>query len=741
MARRHWFAVASWASVLVGLSVACGDSVTGIDGPVTAGGDSGSGNDSGSSGDSSSTVPPPQDASVPDTNRPDAANVDGGPPSAGPTTIDFGEVNCGATANPQPLTIHNPSAQTITWSVSLGKGATSPYTIAPASGTAAPGETVTVTVTPKQVPGTSSTAANAFGDTVNVLHGATSTSIALKETAKGAVLFYQPATPIAFGNSPTAAGTVQSNFAVANSGNATANVTLSTTGDAAFAIVPPAAITAVPGLTGAKVSFTPTQNQAYSGAIAMAVANTDVLCAPLPANLAVSGTGTDGILAVTPPQVLFGNAGQTDCGTTAAPQKVKIANSGNAPVNYTAVLQRGTTVFTLSSASGQVQANSSIEITVTPKQIGTSGVSTVTDAFGDTLTITTDALGDSPHTIPLHQTARGVILSRGTGSVGFGNVAVGTSSSQTYSFANTGNVDVTLVMANAFPEFVQMTPVTVSAGGFATPNVTFTPGAVRGYSDIGTLTMNPVMPLCNALPGNLTITGTGTNPSIVPSPTSVPFGFVQCGTVGNAQTLKITNNGPATTLNTSLQKGAGSYFTVNPSTNIPVSAGGFVNLTITPSPIPQTSSVSNNFYGDVLDITSGNGNVSVNLTMTAQGAIITYNGKTSHSFNTSTTRIGMNQSLATNLIVKNDGNLPASLTFSAATTSTIPANPTPPAAFFATTTMSSIAAGTNDPNVAVTFTNPAAANVQYNGTWQASTTTVLCAPLPAPMTLTGFGGP
>lgn len=730
MGRSHrWMMAASWAGVLLGLSAACGDDPA----PITGGGTTTDGGGD-ASADQSVTVPA-SDSGAADTSVPDTSGIDGGPPSAGPDTLDFGEVNCGKTAEAKTFTITNPSAKPVAWSAALGKGASSAFTIDPASGTAAPGESVTVTVTPSAVPQTSSTAANALGDVINVTLGASTATITLKETAHGAILFYQPASTLAFGNTPTVVGTVQSSIAVANSGNATANVTLAATGDAAFAIVPPAMLTAVPGLTAAKVSFTPTAIQAYTGAVAMTVDANDPLCAPLPTNLALTGTGTDGILSVTPAQVLVGNAGFTDCGTTALPQKVKITNSGNAPVNYTAALQRGTAVFTLSPSSGQVAANTFVEVTVTPKAIGTSGISTADDAFGDSLTITTDAVGDTPHTIPIHQTARGAILTRGQNSVGFGSVAVGTSSTQQYSLANTGNVDITLTFANAFPEFAQASPVTVGHGGFAAPTVTFTPSSVKAFTDVSTLTMNPIVPLCSALPGNMTLSGTGTNPSIVASPTSMSFGFVPCGSVGSAATLKITNNGPATTINTSLQKGIGSYFQVTPSTNIPVDAGGFVELTITPQPIPQTSSVSTNFYGDTLNVTSGNGNISVNFSMTAQGAIINYN-KTTYAFNTTGTRLPMGQTLPTNITVRNDGNLPANVTFSAVTTS--PA--ADPAAFFATTASSSIAASTNDPNVVVSFTNPAATSTTYTGTWQASTNAVLCAPIPT-VSLTGYGGP
>jgi hypothetical protein len=748
MARSHWVVMASWASLLMGVGVACGDSVTGgedVDPPQNDGG----GKDAGA--DQSVSIPP-KDAGTTDsnTNQPDTAPpTDGGLPSASVTSLDFGEVNCGTTGTAKTFTITNPSGAAIAWSSALGQGASSNFTIAPESGNLAAGETVTVTVTPKAVPATvASTQANGLGDNLTLTLGATNATIQLKETAHGAILYYSPAS-LSFGNVPTAVPAVEAAFAVANSGNAAASVTLSTTGDAAFGIVGSTTINAVPGLTASKASFDPPAFQAYTGAVAIAIGANDVLCSALPAPMPLTGTGTDGVVSTTPTSIAFGNSGLTDCGTTATAQKVRITNSSNAPITYTAVLGRGSTgPFTVgsnaASVSGSIPANSFVDVTVTPKGIPASSLTTP-DLFSDTLTITTNAAGDSPHAIALQQTARGAIVAR-NGNFGVGDVAIGTTGTSQFSFLNSGNVPITLTFSNVLPEFSQTSPLTISANGSATALLSFSAPVnaaplPKSYTDVSTYVPQAGVPLCGTLPGTTNnISARAVATSISASPNPVNFGFTPCGTTNTssglpngARPVRITNNGPATTLTVALQKGLISPFTVSP-TSSPVAAGGFVDFTITPSAIPgppNTALMGNNAYGDVLEVSSGNNPgfpISVTINQTAQGALINYNNRTSNAFG------NVKNGTTSNPVafqINNAGNIPAEVSFF--TTGNFASNPT---------TASMTANSSTFPNV--TFSPPTApGTVAYTGTFYATATAlVMCGPLPAqPVTLTGSGTP
>jgi hypothetical protein len=722
------------------MGVACGDPVTGSE--ITDPGTNDGGGGAKDAGSDQSVSVPPRDSSAPDTNVPDTSGsgIDGGLPSASPATLDFGEVDCGSAGQAKTITIQNPSAGAIAWSSSLAKGASSGFTLSPESGNLGAGESVEVTVTPKQVPAASSTAANALGDVLTLSLGTTNVTIELKETAHGAILYFSPAS-LAFGNTPLAAAPVEANFAIANSGNAAVNATLTPSGDPEFSIVGSTTLSAVPGITGSKVKFTPAALQAYNGQVALSVGANEPLCAPLPTNLAVTGTGTDGILSVTPPTISFGNNGLVDCGATAAAQKVKITNSGNVAVTYNAVLTRGTVVYTVAPASGTVQANSFVELTVTPKQIPTS-TATTPDLFNDTLTVTTNAVGDSPHEITLRETARGVILTRTQGSLSFGNVPIGTTSTQQFTFANAGNVDITLTFANALPEYVQASPVTISAGGFATPLVAFSPPITaaplpKAYSDVSTYSVATAVPTCGGLPSNnISISGSAIATSLAASPSPVNFNLTPCGTAAAPRTVRITNNGPATTFTASLVKGIGSPFTIAPD-NGPMTAGGFVDIVITPKLIPgppATSTTASNGFGDTLEVTSGNNPISpltVPINQTAQGAVINYNNKPNHAFN-NVSRSANPAGVFTTLQVNNTGNLNADVTFS---TTGSPAN----VFTLSTTGPLPLASGTN---VQPILTFLPVANVAYSGTFFATATApTFCAPLPNVMTLTGTGTP
>ena len=94
MSRSRWFMAAScsWAGVLALVAVACGDSVTGVDTPepvtnVDGGGDA-------QTADQSNTVPQKDASGLPDADqKPDTSGIDGGPPNASLTELDFSEVN------------------------------------------------------------------------------------------------------------------------------------------------------------------------------------------------------------------------------------------------------------------------------------------------------------------------------------------------------------------------------------------------------------------------------------------------------------------------------------------------------------------------------------------------------------------------------------------------------------------------------------------------------------------------
>jgi hypothetical protein len=674
---------------------------------------------------------------------PEAGSADGGPPGVSTTTLDFGLVNCGSTANAQTFTIDNPSFASVAWTATLGHGAASPFTLSPATGTLASGGSVQVTVTPNAVPTSASTSANALGDVVTVSLNSSSATVTLSETAQGAVLLFVPAT-LPFGPVPLSAGPDTEFFGVQNEGNVDADVTLTLTGDPSFTLPSSATTQALTVMDGSSddssITFTPTTTNNVTASVAMTTAPGLVLCSPLPTPLAVSGNGTNGQVAVSPAQIVFGTNGLVPCGTNAQPQTVTLQNTGTASFTWSGVLTHGSTYYTISPASGTVTASSSVPVTVTPKPIPATSTTTPGE-YDDTLTITTNISGDSPHLVGLEETAQGAIVVRSTNSVSFGNVGVGGTSAQQITFANTGNVSATLVFANGSSSFVQTSPLTVGAGTFASESVSFSPTALQTYGDIGTVALDtetadggvaPVVPLCGALPGDLTLSGTGTNPTVTAAPSTLNFGDVPCGQTGTALPTTITNNGPATTYTVTLLKGTSSYFSVAPASGS-LTAGGTAQLTVTPAMIPQyPNTTSSAPFSDTLQLVTGGGTiVDVTLNMTPLGAILAVSkptafGPITHGTTTSQT-----------VTVTNSGTGGATVTLTTSWTTLgdagSPDGGTDP--WTVAPASSSVTASGSAPYT-VTFGPPAAGT--YGGTLTVSAPTAsLCAELPAPIAISG----
>jgi hypothetical protein len=200
------------------------------------------------------------------------------------TSLTFGVggglVPCGTEAGAQTFTVTNNSSQTLALTLTLARGAGSPYSLSgPASLDA--GMTGTVTVTPHAIPTTASTAPNGFGDSlsVNGFGGSVNQThvVALHETAQGAILSFTP-TSMNFSASGSRA------FTVDNTGNLAAPYTLTLIGSTQFSISP---TSGTAGSVSSLVTFTrPPLGGSFSAGVQLATPV--VRCAPLPANMTLS---------------------------------------------------------------------------------------------------------------------------------------------------------------------------------------------------------------------------------------------------------------------------------------------------------------------------------------------------------------------------------------------------------------------------------------------------------------------
>ncbi len=514
-------------------------------------------------------------------------------------------------------------------------------------------------------------------------------------------------------------------LSVVNTGNAPATVTLSSS-DAAFTVAPSGATSVTGGSTGTfTATFAPgssvTPEQAM---VALDVDAGDVLCAPLPSAATLSGTGTTGSVSYSPVALDFG---AVNCGTTAAAQTITFSNSGNQGYTVTPSLGKGASsafTFSLSPSSGvAAQDGGTVVITVTPKPIPQSSAVTP-NLYGDTLTVTTDVSGDSAHSIPLRESARGAIFSISSGSLGFGSVPVGVTASSQFTVSNSGTQQGTLTFAPVQPTLFSLpATLTLTGGTSSSENARFTPMAVMAYSDMASVGVTSSTVLCAPLPfTTLSLSGTGSAGNVVAVSTSAltfgAGGLVPCGTQASAKTFDVTNNSSQTlTFSFTLGADAASPYTVTgPGTLAPGASG---TVTVTPKPIPSTASVAADGFADSLTVAATGGPVNethvVELHQTAQGAILSFN-PTGLNFSGSGTK---------NFTVNNTGNLAAPYTLTVGGTNS---------GDFSVTPTSGTAAANGSVASSVTFSKPLLSGAR-SGNVAMSTNVARCAPLPSPMTL------
>ena len=646
----------------------------------------------------------------------------------GPASLDFGDTDCGKTAAPQTVTLTNTGTLAFTWTATLGRGAGSPYTLAFTNTTIAPnGGTGTIKVTPKAVPQTSSTATNGFGDTITIdvtagIPNEPTHQVALVQAARGAILRFADTTPIAFGDAPlTTAATAP--FAVRNDGNAPATVTAAMTGGPVFGVTT-GALGAIAGGTVANDSatFQPTATGVQNAQLSVAAAAGDVLCGPLPSPRAASGRGTNGAIALGASSVDFG---LVDCGGRAGPKTVTVRNTGTLAFTWSAALTTGTSAaLTLTSTTLAPGATGSIVVT----PIAIPATSAVTpNLYGDTLTVTTDIVGDTPHALPITMTAHGAILSTSTSDIQLGGVVATTSASQGFSVTNAGNAPASVTFGTTTAAFaVTPAPGTVAAASSLTFTATFRPSAQILYADTAGLTVGAGTPLCGALPSPITLGGTGTPPTVSVAPTNLDFSLVACGSTATPLAVTIQNTGTAA-MNYTASLTSGAAFYGLGSTFGTIAAQDSFDIVVTPVAVPAVSLTTADLYAGQLRITTtspGDTPHTISLHETAQGARLSWNVA---SLDFGNVTVGATSSLP--LVLSNGGNLAANVTLGGFASPPFTVTPSP-----------APVAGGGTLGVTASFA-PTAAGATSGQTITVSTADALCSALPAAIPITATGVP
>jgi hypothetical protein len=518
----------------------------------------------------------------------------GGGPSLTATSLTF-PAPCDGTTVPgaQTLVITNTGDRDMTWAMSplTGPGAavyTTP-TASPAPGVLFPGASSTITAGIRQpmarAPAGGAPTPGALAAQLVVTTDVPFDSphvIALDEVPVGDRLSASVGS-LAFGQVPLAATTLPLSFTVTN-GAATAQGSQS----AGFSFVPsnasysaaPASLSVAPGATSAPigVTFAPVSNGSLPATLTIARNDPSApLCAPLPPPLVLSGTGTQGLPAVSASELDYG---LVDCGTTAAAQGFMITNNGNQPFNVVSVgFDKTISPFAPPVPNPQpsiptpVGIGTTIAMFVTPKPI--PAPPTVvdpndTDAFSDTLTVTTDAVGDTPHRIRLVMQPHGAVIvgTQLAPAWSFGEVPFGSVGTVTSTIQNTGNATASVSLAGVSqPTIAQPAifgladdPTTAVANDVTSIVGRFAPPTANGsWTDQGVLVLTAPV-LCAPLPAiwqaGATATQWQTAPFAIsgssPSTAGLPpittsgdlaFPATDCGSAPPApRTIVLTNN-------------------------------------------------------------------------------------------------------------------------------------------------------------------------------------------------------
>jgi Abnormal spindle-like microcephaly-assoc'd, ASPM-SPD-2-Hydin len=332
-------------------------------------------------------------------------------------------------------------------------------------------------------------------------------------------------------NSVAVGQSSQQSFTLTNSGNATVTigtVTAAGTGFSASGLSAGGQIAAGASAT-VTGTFAPTTAGAASGSIVIASNATNPTL-----TITLSGTGTQGGLSATPSSINFGSV--IDGASASVP--VTLTNTGTANIAISAHSITGTG-FTLTgwSAPASLTPGQTTTFTVTfaptTSTSTTGSVSIISNAAGSPLAINLSGSG----------TATQSTMTISPSPVAFGNVAVGSNSSQTVTLTNTGNttLNITAATISGTGFTTSLTaPKSVNAGANTTFTVTFAPTA--GGSTTGSLQIASNAP---GSPATLSLTGTGLQSQAAASPSSVAFSNVTVGS-NSSQPITLQNNGNAT---------------------------------------------------------------------------------------------------------------------------------------------------------------------------------------------------
>jgi hypothetical protein len=537
----------------------------------------------------------------------------GGGPVVTPTALSFGATCGGPPPSSQTFVLSNAGTLNLSWTMSgvTGPGA-SLYTVSSSvqPGLLIPGQSVTVTVNASAVPSPApnpNPAELAAQITINTdvpldpPHVVTLGEVPLGDQLSVSV------GNLRFGQVPLNT-TVSQSFTVTNAANAgsqDANFTLNP-GASAYTVQSAGSI-AAGGSASATVSFDPTT--AGSQPTSLSFSTGDPLCTPMPSSITLSGTGTAGALALSATALAFGSdpndtSGLVNCGGTGLPRTLTLTNVGNQQFNVTSLsLGKGSSSpFSLSGPGDSLPALLAIgagtTLTITPAAIPAT-VADPTDptAFSDTLTITTDVMGDMPHVVTLTMQPRGAVIVAGNPlqtAWTFGIVGAGSIGTFTNTIQNTGNASASVSLTGLSLSQVfglQSNPTTVGPQSIAEVVGTFTPPIASGtWADQGQLVVATDTAFCQPLPQQwvtptITLSGESNANAVISVSGNAVFATTDCGNGPPAGKAIMLTNVTNQALHYAIKLNAGVFYTLTDGNGGALAPNGTASIVVNPKAV------------------------------------------------------------------------------------------------------------------------------------------------------------
>lgn len=301
---------------------------------------------------------------------------------------------------------------------------------------------------------------------------------------------------------------------------------------------------AVSASGSAQITFSPLVPGPASGIITYTITdpNSAVSC-PLVRTLAVSGSGV--MIGLSPTSIDFGTV---PVGTTSAAKTATLTNS--AGLDFTGTAASSNPAFALSPTPFRLANSGSQAFSIT-FQPPAPGPQTGTITF--TLTGAAAGTTAAPPSITLTLALSGqgqtpADLTVAPGEINFGDVAVGSTATQTVSVSNPGGASADVTAATAAPFTVSTGSFTLAAGASQTVSLGFAPAgagtfqgtatfSIAGVTRTVALTGRGVTPTLSytAGPNGTPVSPGGSAPPVPPtsigSSNSVPFQIANTGTV------------------------------------------------------------------------------------------------------------------------------------------------------------------------------------------------------------------